>query len=183
MAKVLFTPCDPISVANYVVKLVNKNKLTISNLQLQKVLFFLEGYIETQYHTKLMRGAFTKWKYGPVQTEVYSAFKNYDTFAIKQLASKRQFKRNGGVDFYEPIFNATKVANSYAFEQLALALSQVPFDTLTAMSRKYGNWQRDYHKLFTDKVLVFSPEEIVTCFYKNKNQLERLLLHLDAVDY
>lgn len=183
MTKALFTPCDPISVANYVVKLVNKNKLTISNLQLQKVLFFLEGYIETQYHAKLMRGAFTKWKYGPVQTEVYSAFKDYDAFAIKQLASKRQIKRNGGVDFYEPIFNATKVANSYVFEQLTLALSQVPFDTLTAMSRKYGNWKRDYHKLFTDKVLVFSPKEIVTCFDRNKEQLEKLLLHLNTIDY
>lgn len=36
MAKAILTPCDPISVANYVVKLVNENKLTISNLQLQK---------------------------------------------------------------------------------------------------------------------------------------------------
>lgn len=118
-----------------------------------------------------------------MQTKVYSAFKDYDAFAIKQLASKRQFKRNGGVDFYEPIFNVTKVTNSYVFEQLTLALSQVPFDTLTAMSRKYGNWQRDYHKLLTDKVFVFSPEEIVTCFDRNKKQLEKLLVHLDVVDY
>lgn len=183
MTKALFAPSDPISVANYVIKLVNENKLAISNLQLQKVLFFLEGYIETQYHTKLMRGAFTKWKYGPVQTEVYSAFKDYDAFAIKRLASKRQFKRNGGINFYEPIFNVNKITNSYTFEQLALALSQVPFDTLTAMSRKYGNWEKDYHKLVADTALVFSPEEIVTCFNKNKEQLDKLLLHLGAVDY
>ena len=36
---------EPVAVANFVINLANEKKLSVTNLQLQKVLFFLHGIL------------------------------------------------------------------------------------------------------------------------------------------
>lgn len=51
---------EPIAVANFVIDIANKNKLTVTNLQLQKILFFLQGFSLDNYHVGLINGSFSK---------------------------------------------------------------------------------------------------------------------------
>ena len=62
---------EPIAVANFVINLANRNKMLVTNLQLQKILFFLQGYTLSKYQVGIVKGSFSKWQYGPVQKNVY----------------------------------------------------------------------------------------------------------------
>ena len=58
---------EPIAVANFVINLANRNQMLVTNLQLQKILFFLQGYTLSKYQVGIVKGSFSKWQYGPVQ--------------------------------------------------------------------------------------------------------------------
>ena len=73
---------EPIAVANFVINLVNENKLSVTNLQLQKILFFLQGYTLSKYQVGIVNGSFSKWQYGHVQKNVYCTFRDYGASPI-----------------------------------------------------------------------------------------------------
>jgi uncharacterized phage-associated protein len=72
-------PYDPRAVANLLLDLAEKEEggpLPITNLALQKLLYFAHGHFLIRTGTPLVRGAFEAWTYGPVHPAVYQAFKS-----------------------------------------------------------------------------------------------------------
>lgn len=66
----------------------------ITHLKLQKLLYYLKvwGIVSGE---ELVEGDFVKWQYGPVNKEVYDAFKNYGNTVIpKNLGSDPAFTTN-----------------------------------------------------------------------------------------
>ena len=171
MTKALFKPQNSISVANYVVKTDQKKQLEITNLKMQKVLFFLQGYFLTKYQTKLIKGNFTKWKYGPVQKEVYSAFKLNQAFPIKKPALVIKSVPMDIIS-YEPLLDKNLIPNVSQFEQLIGTLTKTPADNLIQMSRDYDNWTEDKAKVYNNKELIYQPNEIKACFNNHKAEFK-----------
>lgn len=176
MTKALFKPQNSISVANYVVKTDQKKQLEITNLKMQKVLFFLQGYFLSQYQTKLIKGNFIKWKYGPVQKEVYSAFRYtdngyYPTYKIEKPAVVIRAKKMHVV-CYEPLLDKNLIPDLPQFEQLIGTLTKIPADNLIQMSRDYDNWAEDKSKVYNNKELIYQPKEIVTCFEHSQSKFK-----------
>lgn len=71
-------PYDPRAVANLLLDLAEREEdeaLPISNLALQKLLYFAHGHFLIRTRTPLVQGAFEAWTYGPVHPAVYQAFK------------------------------------------------------------------------------------------------------------
>lgn len=71
-------PYDPRAVANLLLDLAAREEggpLPISNLALQKLLYFAHGHFLIRTGTPLVQGAFEAWTYGPVHPAVYQAFK------------------------------------------------------------------------------------------------------------
>jgi len=70
-------PYDPRAVANLLLDLAAQEEgpLPISNLALQKLLYFAHGHFLIRTGTPLVQGAFEAWTYGPVHPAVYQAFK------------------------------------------------------------------------------------------------------------
>lgn len=171
MTKALFKPQNSISVANYVVKTDQKKQLEITNLKMQKVLFFLQGYFLSQYQIKLLKGNFTKWKYGPVQKEVYNAFKLNQAFSIKKPAVVVKSVPMDIVS-YEPLLDKNLIPNLSQFEQLIVTLTKIPADNLIKMSRDYDNWAEDKAKVYHNKELIYQPTEIKACFNNHKAEFK-----------
>lgn len=69
-------PYDPRAVANLLLDLANNESLSISNLTLQKLLYFAHAHFLIRTEQPLVRGGFEAWEYGPVQPAVYQAFKS-----------------------------------------------------------------------------------------------------------
>jgi uncharacterized phage-associated protein len=61
----------------------------ISNLALQKLLYFAHGHFLIRTGTPLVQGAFEAWTYGPVHPAVYQAFKCEADRPIKMRAVAR----------------------------------------------------------------------------------------------
>lgn len=70
--------CDAMSLARYVVGKCAREKKPISNLQLQKILYFLQSvYCRATKGLLLFPDSFEAWPYGPVITSVYREFSKY----------------------------------------------------------------------------------------------------------
>ncbi|KPH55505.1 Panacea domain-containing protein [Helicobacter pullorum] len=55
---------------------------TISNLKMQKLLYYAQGHFLATYKKPLFDDKIEAWKYGPVVKEVYDKFKIYGNLAI-----------------------------------------------------------------------------------------------------
>ncbi|AOA58222.1 Panacea domain-containing protein [Acinetobacter larvae] len=72
-------------IANYIIWFANNSlELSITNLQLQKFLYF--SYVEYLIgcNDRLFSDSIEKWQYGPVVPSVYHAFKDYGFFSISK---------------------------------------------------------------------------------------------------
>ena len=68
---------DPRAVANLLLDLADRRKMTVSNLTMQKLLYFAHGTSLMQGRGKLVSGYFEAWQFGPVHPAVYRAFKSH----------------------------------------------------------------------------------------------------------
>lgn len=66
---------DPRAIANLMLDEADRRGLNITNLALQKLLYFAHGIHLTKTKRPLVSGYFEAWQYGPVHPSVYRAFK------------------------------------------------------------------------------------------------------------
>jgi len=66
---------DPRVIANYLLDVAAGKGIAMTNLKLQKLLFFAHAISLTERKVKLVTGDFEAWQYGPVHPTVYQAFK------------------------------------------------------------------------------------------------------------
>lgn len=67
-----------IDVANFVVHYCfNHDVPNVSNLRLQKLLYYIQGYYFSSCEKELFDGNFYAWEHGPVHLDVYRAFSMY----------------------------------------------------------------------------------------------------------
>ena len=68
-------PYDPRKIANLLLEEAGRLNLEITNLALQKLLYFAHGFSLVQHQIPLVSGYFEAWQLGPVHPTVYDAFK------------------------------------------------------------------------------------------------------------
>ena len=66
---------DPRAIANLILDEADRRGMRITNLALQKLLYFAHGIFLTKTKKPLVSGYFEAWLYGPVHPSVYRAFK------------------------------------------------------------------------------------------------------------
>jgi len=80
------TAFDPRAVANLLLDEADQRDITVTNLALQKLLYFAHGIYLTQNKRPLVSGYFEAWQYGPVHPAVYRAFKDAGSSRIRMRA-------------------------------------------------------------------------------------------------
>ena len=86
---------EPMSVANYIIERAKEKKKPISNLHLQKVLYFLQAAFLVEYGKPIINGEFSRWSYGPVIKKVYGSYKDNGSSSIEDLAPNISIDHNG----------------------------------------------------------------------------------------
>jgi uncharacterized phage-associated protein len=76
------SPYDPRSVANLLLDEAERVEVTVTNLALQKLLYFAHGIFLNETKTPLVSGYFEAWQYGPVHPVVYKAFRSAKSMPI-----------------------------------------------------------------------------------------------------
>ena len=69
-------PYDARAVANLMLDQASALGIELTNLVLQKLLYFAHGHHLIRYHAPLLTGHFEAWTYGPVHPGVYQAFRS-----------------------------------------------------------------------------------------------------------
>jgi uncharacterized phage-associated protein len=67
--------CDPRSIANLMLDEAERNDQRITNLALQKLLYFAHAIFLIEEKRPLVSGYFEAWEYGPVHPTAYQSFK------------------------------------------------------------------------------------------------------------
>lgn len=79
---------DPRIIANEVLRRASQRGKTISNLHLQKIIYFLHGEWLALTGQPLVSGEFEAWQYGPVHRVLYDAFRDFGDAPIDSVARK-----------------------------------------------------------------------------------------------
>lgn len=82
---------DPLAVANYVIKKAIEKDNPVTNLKLQKILFFLQAAFINEFDTPIMETQFSRWPFGPVSKDVYYSFRDNGSDEIKDEAQTIDF--------------------------------------------------------------------------------------------
>ena len=74
-----------LDVAKELICKFNREDKDITQLKLQKLLYFIEAYYMAMYDKdSLYKEKFYAWTYGPVSKEIYSKYKNYMDLPIRE---------------------------------------------------------------------------------------------------
>jgi len=79
-------PVDARDVSNYILDVADRISISVSNLSLQKILFFCHGNFLTHYDKPLFHNPIEAWKFGPVVRSVYDSFRSFGAEPITARA-------------------------------------------------------------------------------------------------
>lgn len=162
---------EPLSVANYVISYANQQNHPVTNLHLQKILFFLQGYFLAQHHKPLMNCTFVKWEYGPVLPDIYQIFKYNDINPIQQLGTE-VYGNASNIYAITPMIDRDVIDYDLAINNLLDILIQMGAIKLIALTQKHSSWLK-YEKLLRhNQKMKYSEKETKLCFIDNKAQLK-----------
>ena len=85
---------DVLDVSRYIINYSNKKDYGISNLKLQKVLYFVQAYFLIQTGHPCFNEKIEAWDFGPVVPVAYSEFKRFAGMDIPTVKSYIVFDEN-----------------------------------------------------------------------------------------
>lgn len=166
-----FESQSPIAVANFIIEIANANKegKPVTNLKLQKILFFLQGYWLNRYNRVLFDGKFSKWQYGPVEEEIYQVFKSRGSMPINSLSTQMKIE-NGEMKLYH---KKIELPQEYSEElkEIVIKINQKEPWELVELTHNHSSWS-DYKDDISRRIASdYTNKEIKECFNYNKVEL------------
>lgn len=76
---------DVRDIANFTLDFADSRGVYLTNLSLQKLLYFAHGWFFSLYDKPLIKNKFEAWQYGPVQRVIYDQFKVCKDLPIRGL--------------------------------------------------------------------------------------------------
>ena len=97
---------DPRAIANLVLKYANNIDIKVSNLAINKIVYFLHGHYLAKTGKPLIEEQFEAWQHGPVLYTLFNSFKRYGDKPIESLAKKMDFNAGELIDIDDlgPVF-------------------------------------------------------------------------------
>ena len=91
-----------LDVARYIINYGNDNNCNISNLRLQKILYFVQATFYIDKNEPCFNEEIEAWDFGPVIPEVYHEYKRYGRNEIPHIEEY--------IDFSKGVWEATEMA-------------------------------------------------------------------------
>lgn len=137
-----------------IISYCNNNNIRISNLKLQKILYYIQGYAIKETHEPAFDAEIHNWQYGPVVEEVYF---EYNQFRGEDIVLKDYDRRDG-------FFKRKNAINDIVLKVLNNCKNKSAFE-LVEMTHKEDPWkntrQNELIKL-----------DIISEYFSNNNPLK-----------
>lgn len=156
-----------LDIARYVINFYNNENVPISNLKLQKVLYFIQANFLKINGKNCFNEKIHAWDYGPVVPEIYREFKGFGSNNIPLIKRIYSINANTGV-FEEKEFNMDFIENRDKNLIDAVIRMCEPYSAigLANISHQQIPWKKTY-KRGQDNVI---PSELIKeCFESEEN--------------
>jgi uncharacterized phage-associated protein len=100
---------DVRDVANFTLEFADARRLKVTNLALQKLLYFVHGWFYSMYEQPLIKNKFEAWKHGPVQRVIYDQFKSFRDAPIRGVRATYLDPATG-----KPVYREPKIESEHA---------------------------------------------------------------------
>ena len=131
-----------LELAKYILK---NSKENLSNLELQKTLYFTELDYIKKFDKHLIKDDFEAWKYGPVSRGVYYEYRNYGANSIDKPESE-DLSKNLNKEELDSINKSIEKCNDKGYWKL-----------VEESHKKGGAWEKSFNentKEIIDKKLI-----------------------------
>lgn len=157
---------SPMALANFVINFANDLGNPVSNLQLQKILYFIQTAFLIERGNPIISGNFSRWQYGPVLQEVYSSYRDNGAASINDLAINITKEESGEYTIGEiRATDADSLGSEEAFQFLENVtlrlLRQDPWD-LVNISHEQHIWEQYEEEIALHIAPDYENEEILS---------------------
>lgn len=133
---------DPRGIANAILDIADRQDIPLSNLQLNKILFFVHSDCLLHLEQRLSSLTFEAWQYGPVLPIIYHQFKPHKARPIESRATKIDPRTGEQLEVEYGELNQLMAFIEYRFAEY----SKLSPTALVAVSHEEtGPWYQVWH--------------------------------------
>lgn len=136
-------PFTAIDVARHIVNYVNQNGGVISNLKLQKILYFIQGTYLSTAGKLCFPDLIHAWEFGPVIPEVYYEFKRFGSNSIPTIHTIYSSRHEAGLPkcwAYEDKIEGTE--DAFVINTVINSIGQYSTTVLGDIIYDHGAWTK-----------------------------------------
>ena len=157
-----------LDVARYIINYANDHNMIISNLKLQKILYFVQ--LEFLLNGKTcFNDNIEAWDFGPVIPDVYHEFKQYGAFAIPKISYV--------YDDSDGLFNLKKISykpqieecDKKIIEDVVNECNQYSAGQLVEITHNQSPWKETYAPYKNKTISIDSLENFINSINEVKN--------------
>ena len=154
---------DVRSIANFVLDLAESEGAGVSNLSINKIVYFLHANYLVNFDNPLVSAKIEAWNYGPVFRELYREFKKFGDNPIRE----RAFRVDPATGLRELCQYDLSDEEKRFLEPLAQSLIRMPLGKLLAMSHvKDGPWDQVWNHSTTSRPSMNISDEVIWSWHK-----------------
>lgn len=154
-------PYNVLDVSQYVIKYSNEQDYGISNLKLQKILYFIQVYFLLEKDEPCFDDKIEAWDIGPMISAVYAKYRRYANNNIPAENSKRVKYQAIITDADKQLIN--KVVDKFADRSVL---------GLTVLTQKQSPWINAYNQKHGNEITIHALRLYFCDIFANKGKEE-----------
>lgn len=164
---------NALMIADYIIKKAIELGCPISNIELQKYLYYLNAKFLVANGEPLFSEPIEKWKFGPVVPAVYHEYKTYGAQDIDKVSDHEElFVEGGKIVFKKNPTNIDEISNDTraSIDDSLQRLFQYNRFDLVDMTHEHSEWKKDEIRILNgEKHIEYSNDGIRDYFSSNED--------------
>ncbi|MCQ4773673.1 DUF4065 domain-containing protein [Lacrimispora saccharolytica] len=152
-----------LDVSRYVIDYSNRKEYGISNLKLQKVLYFIQAYFLTNEKngTPCFRERIEAWDFGPVVPEAYREYRQYGSCNIPTTTSYMDFDVSNIWNSQRRTYAEQKISggDKRLIDAVVDKFADYSATDLVTLTHKQAPWKKAYVPHMNNEITIESIRE------------------------
>lgn len=142
-----------LDIARFVINYSNASNSPVTNLKLQKLLYFIQAYFLTKLNRPCFSDDIEAWSLGPVIPSVYHEFKSYGAGNIPYIKTYFDIKDGLSVFMHDYDPNIISKNDQIHIQKIVNDMSKYSASTLVNITHKQEPWKKAYEYGLGTKVI------------------------------
>lgn len=157
-------PQDVRAIANLVLDLANEEGSRVSNLTINKIVFFLHAHYLVEFKEPLVSAKIEAWDFGPVFRELYKEFKEFGDRTI----TKKAQRLNPETGEFETCTAVLSPETHVFLKKIAKKYLPLSSGSLVALSHeKGGPWDQTWNHDSVGNASMRISDDLIKAWYEN----------------